>query len=138
MSAFNPTVDVFNAGVDGSLAATAQQMIDKYGQAATCRVITDGAPADPLKPWIQSAATNVDHAVMLCLVPFSQMLRKSQSAMRDSEVTTGMVGAYLGTIDFTLSRKCLIICGGVEYRIVDISTTFENDNQIFHELTLQP
>lgn len=137
MSLFNAQPSLFNSA-SGSIGATGQQLIDKYGIAATCRVITDGAPADPLKPWIPSTATTADHAVTICLVPLSQMLRKSQSAMRDSEVSSGMVGAYLGAVGFTLTRKCLVIVGSTQYRIVDINTTHENANQILHELTLAP
>lgn len=137
MSLFNSQPSLFNSD-NGSIGATAQQLIDKYGVSATCRVITDGAPADADKPWLPTSATTVDHAITVCFVPLSQLLRKTQSQMQASDVTGGMVGAYIGAVGFELTRKCLIINGGIQYRIVDINTTNENDNKILYELTLAP
>lgn len=99
------------------MISTALSLIDKFGMTATLRQVIDGAPSDPLKPWIPSSPTNNDTAVRMAFLPEEHINRYFQMRIPEELVGEGLEYALMGDNGVEPSKKHLIIRGSEQLRV---------------------
>lgn len=113
--------------------ATAKKLIAKNGQSVKWRVVREGAPVDPSKPWKPSAPiSNVEHDVFVCFLPVDKEMREFIRYIRGSEVATGSEMGLMGAVAFEPSQKDVVIRNGIEYRIKSIDRLAPNGDPILY------
>ena len=114
--------------------ATAARLVSKYGQPVTWRRVADGAPADPLKPWKPTAATNTDVTVDMVFVPKGKN-SEFLALMKGTEVPKGELVGYMAAQSFTPTLKDLVIRDGVALSVCSIDPIAPNGDVILYTVS---
>lgn len=112
--------------------ATAQRLIRQKGQAVKWRVITNGAPSDPLKPWKPTQSPTVDYAVSICFLPINKETQRTLMLQAKSEVPTSNLMGLMGAVPFAPDMKDVVLRDGKELRIEAIDTLAPNGQPILY------
>jgi len=120
-----------------NIIATALRLIKKNGQSVTFSQLTDGAPADPLKPWKPSEQTNVDYTVDIAFFTSSLQTRKFLQYLTGTEVPEGNLIGYMGQVSFEPKIKDIVIRDGVELTIRDFDLISPNGQKVLYILEFE-
>lgn len=116
---------------------SAMRQIAKEGKFVTWRIVRDGAPADPLKPWLPGASVNDDRVVKIAFFPTDLQTLKTLSFSKGSEIVKGCVMGFMAASGFEPNLKDIVIDKGRELRIIDIDTIAPAGIDILHIVIFQ-
>lgn len=114
--------------------STALRLIEKNGELVQWKIVQDGTPFDPLKPWKPSSSVVTTKDVTICFLPLTRVGDESLHRMKNSEVPTGCDQGLMGAVDFEPSEKDVIVRNGKEWRIENISILAPNGQNILYTI----
>lgn len=124
-----------NVGIFDRQIATAQRLVERYGQKVQWKSFVKGAPSDPLKPWLPTEAIDNLHDVFICFVPArDSAMRLLLASLKGSEITVGRLAGLMGAVDFEPARTDSVIRDGVELSVDNIDLLSPNGQKILYTI----
>lgn len=124
-------------GVYDRQIENAKRQIKQKGQAVTWRIKSNGAPADPSKPWKPSAGTPEDKPVRIVFLPVGLQTRKFLRYFEGTEIPTGSLSGLMGAVDFEPAIKDVVIRDGKQLTIRNFDVIAPNGEPILYILEFE-
>ena len=121
-------------GVYDRQIKTATRLIKEKGQVVTWKVLADGAPVDPLKPWLPSGGVPEEKEVIIVFLPHTKENKQFLRYMKQSEVETGFLTGLMAQVDFAPQIKDVVVRDGVELTVETIDIISPNGENILYAL----
>ncbi len=121
-------------GVYDRQIANAKRQIAAKGQSVTWRVLRDGAPSDPSKPWKPSAGAPDNKTVKIVFLPFTTSNNQLIRYLKGTEVTEGGLTGLMGAVDFEPKAKDVVIRDGKELVVKSIDPLAPNGEVVLYTL----
>lgn len=127
-----------NVAVFDRAIATAERLIDKYGQQVVWNTVVKGA-SDPATPWKPTQAVDVPHNVVICFLPVDRESRQLFTFLRGTnEVVTGSILGYMkGNLDFIPHLQDTITRDGLTLKIKTLDLLSPNGQKVLYILELE-
>jgi hypothetical protein len=111
---------------------TALRLIKKNGQDVTWRQVSDGAPADPNKPWNPGTSVNTDRTVRICFLPVDRQTMETFNFVKGTDVPKGSVMGLMGNVPFDPNIKDVVLRNGEELRIASLDVLSPNGQKVLY------
>ncbi len=114
--------------------ASAKRQIKKDGQSVIWRVVKNGEPENPSKPWKPSPSISIDYPVTIAFFPVPRYEKKENQYKIGTEIPTGFVEGYMASVPFKPSIKDVVIRNEVELTLIGFEEIAPNGQPILYIL----
>ena len=116
--------------------ALCTRLIAKNGQVVTWKQVKAGT--DPVEPWKQTTATDVNKKATICFVPTKDNeWRKLLAYLKNTEVPSGRLAGLMAPVNFEIGLSDIVVRECVDLRISSIDTLQPNEQKVMHIIEFQ-
>lgn len=112
--------------------AAAKRLIAAKGQSVTWKSITDGAPADPTKPWKPSSSSTINYTVSIVFLPDGRVNREFIRQLNGTEIPKGRLIGLMAAVPFQPSLKDTVLRGSEVLTVEAIDPIMPNEEIIMY------